>query len=225
MNDVSFRDWRRTETLNRDQTDGFLDNGKRCVHTFPWQEDPAIDEQGSWSLSSCATPRAFVCQHAAETRNIAMTVTGKAIFSGSAEVYGGFLSFNAADILELKTSHASEVVIDPTVNPLGRDSVTSANVIKTMIMEDGSILRLEGQRQFNGTGGVFVGERYLHGLQPVLKIGRGVRFKFLTEAENTLTHSNVSARIESTDGSILVGTGVSVDFGQVNILPQRVQLI
>ena len=48
MDDISFRDWRRTEFLNRDLTAGHLDNGKRCVYTYPWQSDPLISEQGTF---------------------------------------------------------------------------------------------------------------------------------------------------------------------------------
>ena len=207
MDDISFRDWRRTEELNRDITEGYLDNGKRCVHTFPWQEDPAIEEQGSWFQSSCATPRAFVCQHAANTHNILLRVTGKSVFVGGAEVYGGSLQLWSADILGLKVSHASEIIVAP-------NSSDVLNELRTVHLVDGSILRLEGPGKYNVRGSAFIGERTLAGQQPLLMLGPEVNLAILTDSE--AGNAVISARVVSNQGNVLVGPGAMLDLRQVN---------
>ena len=223
MNDVSFRDWRRTEELNRDMTAGFLDNGKRCVHTFPWQEDPAIEEQGSWSLSPCATKRSFVCQHAARTHNIVLEVTGRAVFSGGAEVFGGSLRLQVAEVVSLKATHASEIIIYGASNESSLDN-GGVNVLRTMLLSDGSALRLRGPGDFFGVGNVFIGELDLAGLQPVIDIGSDVNLYFFpdddigqssVESSSSNSTAMLAARVDSYHGRVYVAAGVSLDFGQV----------
>lgn len=232
MNDVSFRDWRRTEELNRDLTEGFLDNGKRCVHTFPWQEDPAIEEQGSWSLSPCATQRAFVCQHAASTHNIALEVTGRAVFSGEAEIFGGSLQLHFAQIISLKVTHASEVLLFANKN---ESSSTSGgiNLLSAIELSDGSALRLRGPGEFFAVGNVFIGELGLAGLQPVVDIGPGVDLYFFPnddvgqssiQASTPNSTAMLAARVDSDQGRIFVAAGVSLEFGQVMFLKESILL-
>lgn len=238
MNDISFRDWRRTEELARDLTEGFLDNGKRCVHTFPWQEDPVIEEQGSWSLSPCATPRSFVCQHSATTRNVVIRVTGSARFQESAEFFGGVLQLNFAEILSLQVSHATVVTISPKYSDADTPVVFSGiNIIETMLMADGASLHLEGPRTYFGLGNVRIGEVNLAGQQSSVKIGPHVHVYFNTSlstatgvspfsgelvSSQPAAFANVtaviSARLESSEGSIFVATGVTLELGQVRFL-------
>lgn len=241
MNDISFRDWRRTEVLNRDQTEGFLDNGKRCVHSFPWQEDPAIEEQGSWSLSACSTPRPFVCQHGASTRNFALRVTANSTFDGSAEFFGGQLLLNIVQIFSLKVDHATEIIISPNFgDPITTYAVGGVNLLKSVVLSDGSILRLEGPADYFGLGKVFIGEQQLAGIQSVVQIGPLAQLyfypgesaevnkhKLFEESEHASIFTahklfnvtaQIAARVESDEGSIFVGTGASLELGQVILL-------
>lgn len=215
MYDISFRDWRRTEKRDRDLTEGFLDNGKRCVNTFPWQLDPAIEEQGSWFQSSCDNNKAFVCQHAATTQNIVLNVSGYASFSGSAEFYGGDILLQTGELLGVKVTHAGKITIGPLSNEL-----SSFGVLRTVLLEDGSLLRLNGPGDYYGQGDVFIGELTLSGLQPGLEIGPKVNLTFYpatasNQDAETSAYAVVSARVESNGGSVRVGPGVLLDFGQV----------
>lgn len=209
MKDISFRDWRRTEELNRDETEGFLDNGKRCIHTYPWQEDPAIQEQGSWTRSPCEVERSYVCQHFASTVNINLTVTGAAIFNGTSAILGGYLYLRGASTLsKFSASHASEIVIKPLLS-----SVSVA--IESIILSDASVLRLSGQANYIALGDAFIGETSIIGLQPAVTLGTGVTLRFRPKLSSLPSNAVVEARVDSYKGNVHVESGASLTFGQV----------
>ncbi len=217
MNDVSFRDWRRTEQHNTDLTEGFLDNGKRCVFTFPWQEDPVIMEQGSWARSRCDTPRPFVCQHFASTVNYRVNINSGSVFNGTSEVLGGsFTLSGVTNIVKLVARQSSDIILLP-------DSELLQNLIRTVVLIDGSKLRLIGPGNFTSIGDSFIGEPIEYGLQPALVITPQANFHIMNSVsqQNVLSKKNstvsiVSGRLDAIEGGrIVIGLSCSLEIQQV----------
>lgn len=63
MNDKSYRDFRRGSDMSDRQNlaapTAFINNGDNCMSVLPWQDDPLIEEQGSWDEISCTSKRSF----------------------------------------------------------------------------------------------------------------------------------------------------------------------
>lgn len=171
MNDISYRDWRRTETLNRDLSDGFIDNGKRCVFTFPWQDDPLIREEGSWSMDPCNSKRAFVCQHFQPTINHKITVNGVAFISNTASFSGGtFLFQQYTEINSLNAGQSTEIFVWPL-------SSSTAGKVQSIILTDGSSIKFVGG-SISGSGNIFIGEQVSYGLQPQILVDGDAKLSF-----------------------------------------------
>ena len=176
--------------MNRDLSDGFIDNGKRCVFTFPWQDDPLIREEGSWSMDPCNTKRAFVCQYFQPTVNYKITVTGIAFVANSASFLGGtFIFRHHTELRSLSAERSAEIFIWPS-------SSATAGRIQNIILTDGSSIKFVGGSVF-GEGNVFIGEQISYGLQPQIFVDDGATMSFDSaqitfNADFSVTNGNVN---------------------------------
>jgi hypothetical protein len=214
MTNRGFRDWRRTEVLDRDDPEGFIDIDRRCVYSAPWQEDPLIAEQGSWVASPCRVPRTFVCEHAASTINRDVVVNGLASFSNGSKVNGGRWHFRNSTVFNsLVGTKSAELIIDSM-----RGSPRSHRV--TFIrLERGSVLDVLGGQSLLSEGPAFVGESRAEAgggsywMQPMVRVAPTSNWTF--RPDNTRLGATIEARVVDIRGTVVVTGNHSLTLAQV----------
>lgn len=146
-----FMDWRRGQPDNHTISEGvaYRDGGERCVQLIPWQEDPLIEEQGSWNDASCELKKPFICQLARLTSRNVLRVTHQASISGGV-VEGGVLQLEGMRdnvVSSLTAIRSASVVIAPSARN---------TVLGDVSLQDGSVLVIRSSLTIRR--GSFLGE-------------------------------------------------------------------
>jgi hypothetical protein len=95
-----FMDWRRGEPNNHSISEGRPTiEGERCGSLVPWQEDPLVLEQGSWTDAACESRKPFICQVFGGTHRFNVYATEQ-ITATSGTIEGGIIT-SGAGVTEL----------------------------------------------------------------------------------------------------------------------------
>lgn len=165
----TFLDWRRDEPNNHSISEGVPAGtptapGERCAALVPWQEDPLLQEQGSWNDVSCDVAKPFLCQVFASTERYTLTVTGGAVFESSAMLEGG--------IVRVGTQSGVALLRHVAVSRSGRlvvDTKATDCVLGTVFLDDGATLEvLSATARTLSLAQVIATP---HSMQPFLRIG------------------------------------------------------
>ncbi len=90
---ATYYDWAKGEPNNLTVSSGEPNQGgERCVAVMPWTDNPLLQEEGGWNDVGCQLRKAFVCQMFAQNSRHTLNIAQKAVFYGSAAIYGGILS-------------------------------------------------------------------------------------------------------------------------------------
>lgn len=162
-----FVDWRRGEANNHTISAGVLAPlGERCGVLVPWQEDPLIEEQGSWNDISCDLSRAFVCQMYMTTDRFSITVLSHSAFSGGG-MEGGILlvghpSVDSESGEEIRSTDASSIFNEFSLTrsaTLHLSVAASNTILGHVALEDGSSLLVDAS-SVHLVSGSFLGESH-----------------------------------------------------------------
>lgn len=151
-----FQDWRRFEPNNQSLSEGRPSppeaGGERCASLVPWQEDPLIQEQGSWNDYSCTALKPFICQMFGSTSRHQLQVLQDVYLHGGA-MEGGVLQTGAGStsVLQFTMRRGGKILISsPTIS-------SSTTIIDQLLLIDGSsCIIMESQVQL--LSGAFIGE-------------------------------------------------------------------
>jgi hypothetical protein len=213
MNNRGFRDWRRTEVLDRDDSRGFIDIDRRCVYLSPWQEDPLVAEQGSWVAAPCRVQRRFVCEHSAPTLNRDIVVNGIVSFSNSAKIVGGRWHFkNSTVFSSLVATRSAELLIDSVRGSPGPHRVSLVR------LERGSVLDVLGAQSLLSVGAAFIGESAERGgsswIQPLVRVAPTSNWTF--QSDTTHLGASIEARFVVNRGTVVIVGNHSLTLAQVS---------
>lgn len=206
-----FLDWRRGEPNNHTYSDGIPTNGELCGKIIAWQEDPLIEEQGSWNDESCNVPKPFICQIYANTNRFSITSTGAVNLQGG-ELVGGYLyiEHSGSNITQFTASLSSMIKID---------THASGTNINQLTLSDGAELVI-GAPLVYLLPQAFIGES----LPSPLSVGMfsGLMQPKVTTLNGTVIEARtgiqtINARVVML-GSIQVDPNANVNFLQVNII-------
>ena len=179
--DTIFMDWRRGEPNNHTSSDGIPTNGEQCGQIIAWQEDPLIQEQGSWNDESCQVSKPFICQIYANTHRYTLTTATKVTLTGG-RLEGGYLNVGTgASTINHFEAHRSAIIT------LG--SLATGTIIHTLLLTDGSELVVAAPKVYLASGS-FIGE-------PQLPVGT-----FTTDMQPRVT-TNVGTIVEAVATSVV----------------------
>lgn len=197
MLDIDFRDWRRNSDVSeRDYLVAeFRDNGDNCVHMVAWQEDPLIEEQGSFDEVPCNSQKAFVCQVYADSVRHSLIVEGTALLEGG-RMIGGRLEVFGQMIISDFTADGRAVIV-------AHESAEATTVSK-LILNDGSTWHVDTDVIAVNTS--FVGETSTIGMQPKLLLYPGRSFAAHSIGD-TNSSTIINARLETASNSSLIVHG------------------
>ena len=207
---LSFYDWKRFSRTNISvaTTGQNIEEAKRCVHIAPWQDDPLVQEQGSFMDVGCFLPKAYVCQLHALTERHALNVA-TATIDGLSELDGGDLVVTQqATINSLRLMRSARVTVAAS---------SSSNSIQRLELEDASALLAEQDFDFrvpvNPNSTTLIGSG-----EPHLRTGGGQPTVYIA-SEKTMTISDAPTFTPSTmiidaklqlDGKVDAGENVSL---------------
>jgi len=153
-----FKDWRRYEPNNQSISEGMPSppdaGGERCASLVPWEEDPLIQEQGSWNDYSCTALKPFICQMFGDTSRYQLQVLQDVHLVGGA-LEGGILQSGtgSTSVLLFTVSRGGMIVLSPTTS--------SPISIDQLLLLDGANCTLQAHVQLLSSA--FIGEPPLAG--------------------------------------------------------------
>jgi hypothetical protein len=156
----SFRDWRRpSEPNNLTISEGVATPGELCVFLAPWQDDPLIEEQGSWMDFACALKKAYICQIYSPTfRNHFNIMATTSIRGGGFD--GGIVNiYGESDIKDFMLSKTAKFIIHHSAD---------GTKLENIRMKDGSVIKFNANVSVNGYIGEFSNPLGSKVMQPVV---------------------------------------------------------
>jgi hypothetical protein len=219
----TFLDWRRDEPNNHSLSAGVsagvpAAGGERCASLVPWQEDPLLQEQGSWNDVSCEAAKPFLCQSYGDTQRYTLTVTGAAALTGGG-LEGGILRVGtvtgSADLLDYEVSRSGRLVVAAKATDC---------TIGTLLLKDGATLQLLAANAYT-LSGAYIGEPQYNSpsdvpLQPFLRVGRNTTLSMGPLCADDSSPScatptvTIAARVFA-QGKLVVTGDTQVDMQQV----------
>lgn len=142
-----FLDWRRYEPNNEtlSESDPSVLGGERCGSLIPWQEDPLIQEQGSWNDVSCDVFKPFVCQIFGSTIRYQIYIV-KDLYIDGGILEGGQLVSGEGDTTIINYTIIRGASITITSSSTSSSS-NKNNVISKLYLVDGAQLFIDSKVQ------------------------------------------------------------------------------
>lgn len=220
----SFRDFRRGEPNNHTFSEGVSTSGELCVALLPWEEDPLIQEQGSWDDVGCVIKKAYVCQIYGVTKRFSIHVTGSAHLMGGG-LEGGMINSNGFATIRnffVRRSGSLQLLNPSTSSQLQSSSPSlSSWLIGDLLLMDGAVMRVESHLIVNAS--LVVGEAapsqavVSTNLPQGASAGIGVTPRFVLGATGSLTieahcgRTHTSTSSTSSSGNACTGVNVTLD--------------
>lgn len=195
-----FTDWHRGEPNNHTVSEGLPTNGELCAALTPWQDDPLVQEQGSWADEACSLNKPFICQIFAQTQRYIITTTQSANLTGGSMEGGHLLLGNGH-------SHIDNFSVSKSAT-LTLSAASSGSTIGRLLLEDGAALVVNSLTTLDVNA--FVGETaWIANAQPYITVLAGKTLSAGTGANIT-----VNARLHLL-GTLRIGAGSTVSLKQV----------